>query len=130
MASLIPPGQWLQDVIHPEELQAWDPQTGPCCTSDRFKLDLKGTPRNDWNISASRVFTDDFLNTHSDSYQDTWEIRRMVLDKTQAYIKSLIKLYRQKFVGDPVLLQNKIAQRRRERKTGVSCFHAVIADRS
>jgi hypothetical protein len=130
MATLIPQGDWLQDVIHPDELQAWDPQTGPCCTPDTFKLSLKGTPLDNWNVSASRVFTDHFLAANTDSYPDTWEIRGMVLKKTQAYIKSLLRLYRKQFVGADVALQNKIAHRRRERKATASHFFPVIVDRS
>ena len=125
MAGLISERDWLQDVIIPEELQAWDPETGPCCTPATFKLNVKGTPLDDWNVSASRVFTDDFLITNSGSYQDTWENRQMVLKKTQAYIKTIIKLYRQQFMGDEVRDQKKLAHRRRERKATVSHFHPV-----
>jgi len=128
MTKMIPPGDWLQEVIHPDELQAWDPNTGPCCTPATFKINLKGTPLDHWNLSASRVFTDHFLITHADSYHDTWEIRQMVLKKTQAYIKSLIRLYRQKSVGDEVALTNKLKHRRQERKASVSHFHPAIVD--
>lgn len=130
MAELIPKDDWLHDVIHPDELRAWDPQTGPCCTPATFKLNLKGTPLDDWNLSASRVFTDHFLTTNSDSYRDTWEVREMVLKKTQAYIKSLVRLYRRRFEGDEVLAQKKLAARRRERKATVSRFLSIIVDRS
>jgi len=126
MADMIPPGEWLQDIIHPDELHSWDPRMGPCCTPARFRLHLAGTPRDDWNLSASRVFTDHFLASNSSSYQDTWEVRQMVLKKSQAYIKSLIKLYRQQYVGDNIILQNKIAQRRRERKVTV-CYYLPAA---
>src|SRR5882757_1657500 len=117
MARLIP---------EDDGLQAWDPQTGPCCTPATFKLNLGGTPRDDWNMSASRVFADDFLATHSDLYPDTWDIRQTVLEKSQARIKSLIRLYRRQFIGADVLLQMKIAQRRQERKTNVSHLHLVV----
>ena len=53
MAVMIPKRDWLQDVIYPDELQAWNPEAGPCCASNTFKLNLKGTPLDDWNISAS-----------------------------------------------------------------------------
>ena len=130
MGTLIPKDSRLQDTIHPNELRAWNPLNGPCCTPDRFKLHLKGTARDDWNISASRVFTDHFLATHSDSYEDTWEIRQMVLDKTQAHIKTLVRLHREQFTDGDVVDQKKLAQRRRTRKTLVSYFCAVVADRS
>lgn len=128
MAQMVPAAEWLQDVIYPEELRSWDPRTGPCCTPDRFKLHLAGTPRDDWNLSASRVFTDHFLATYPHLYQDTWEVRQTVLNKSQAYIKSLIKLHRRQLVGGDALLQNKISQRRRERKTTVFDFRPVAID--
>lgn len=128
MATLIPEADRLQDTLHPDELNAWDPQVGPCCTPATFKLHLTGTPRDDWNISASRVFTDHFLATHSNSYEDTWEIRKMVLDKTQAHIKTLVRLYRQQFANRDVVLQNKIAQRRYTRKASVCYFRAVVTN--
>ena len=130
MGTLLPRDNRLQDTIHPDELQAWDPQAGPCCTPDSFKLHLKGTARDDWNISASRVFADHFITTHSDSYEDNWETRRMVLEKTQAHIKSLVRLYRQQFVSADVKRQTKIAHRRHSRKMFVSYFRAVVANRS
>lgn len=120
MATLIPRANWLQDLIHPDELQTWDPEGGPCCTPAAFKLNFRGTPRDNWNISASRVFTDHFLITHSDLYDDTWQNRGMVLKKTQAYIKTLLRYYRQKSVGEDVLRQTRVAHRRRERKAAVS----------
>jgi len=126
MKTLIPERDWLKDVIHPDELQAWNPQAGPCCTPTSFKLNLKGTPLDDWNVSASRVFTDHFLATHPDSYNDTWEIRQMVLKKTQAHIKSLIKRYRQKDLGGDVLLRAKLAHRGQQRKASVSHFHPTV----
>lgn len=122
MATLIPKANWLQDLIHPTEFQAWNPDNGPCCTPTTFKLNFRGTPRDDWNISASRVFTDHFLVSHSNLYEDTWENRELILKKTQAYIKTLLRSYRKQSIGQEVALEKKIAQRRRERKTTVS-FH-------
>ena len=119
METLIPRDRWLQDLIHPEELAAWNPDTGPCCTPTMFKLNLGGTPRDDWNTSASRVFTDDFMATHRSLYEDNWDNRNLVLNKTQAYIKTLIQYYRRKNNSDDVTNQTKVAHRRRERKTAV-----------
>ena len=130
MKVLIPQDNWLQNVISPEELHAWNPETGPCCTPATFKLNLGGTPLDNWNLSASRVFTDHFLTTYSALYNDTWENRQMVLKKSQAYIKTLIRLYRQQFVGEVVTLQTRLAHRRRQRKTDVSDSYPTIIDTS
>ena len=126
MRVLIPQENWLQNVISAEELHTWNPETGPCCTSAAFKLNLGGTPLDDWNLSASRVFADHFLATHSASYDDTWENRQMVLKKSQAYIKTLIRLYRQQFAGEAVTLQTRLARRRRQRKVDVSYFYPTF----
>jgi hypothetical protein len=36
----------------------------PCCTVDDFKIDLLGSPRCAWNLSAARVFCRSFLDFH------------------------------------------------------------------
>ena len=121
MKTLISEADWLQDLIHPGELEAWnaDPSR-PCCTPTMFKLNFRGTPRDGWNISASCVFTDHFMATYSHLYRDTPDSRKMVLEKTQAHIKTLLTCYKKKSVGSNVALQTRIACRRRERKTAVS----------
>jgi hypothetical protein len=123
MKVLIPKANWLQDLVHPGEIEAWNPETDPCCTPATFKINFRGTPRDLWNLSASRVFTDHFLLTHSNLYEDTWENRRMVLNKTQAHIKSLLRSYHRQFTSNEVDGQRKVAQRRRERKSTVSFSH-------
>jgi hypothetical protein len=129
MRTLIPRDDWLQDVIHQDELVAWDPETGPCCTAAAFKLHLSGAARHPWNISASRVFTDHFLATHSDTYNDTWEVRELVLKKTQAHIKTLVRLHRERFVSDDVRRRDAATHRRRERKATVGHFRLLPTTR-
>ena len=128
MTTLITNANWLQDLILPGELEAWNPETGPCCTPAMFKLNFRGTPRDEWNLSASRVFTDHFIATYPNLYEDTWENREMVLQKTQAHIKTLLRCYRQKSVGQDVVRQTRVAHRRRERKTAVSFLPLQLID--
>lgn len=120
MKSLIPKEDWLKVVVHDEELNSWNPEAQPCCTPQQFRLHLLGTPTHPWNDSATRVFTDNFLATHSDTYHDVWAVRRMVLKKTRAYVKSLIKAYRAATNGGDLQRITKLAKNRRERKTNVS----------
>ena len=122
METLIPRDYWLQDLLHPGELEAWDPEAGPCCTAAAFKLNFNGTPHDDWNVSASRVFADHFFMTYPDLYENNWDNRELILKKTQAHIKTLLRSYRKQFVSDDVARQTRIAHRRRERKTVVSVF--------
>jgi hypothetical protein len=120
MRGLIRKVDWLKDVISENELNNWNPKVRECCTAQEFKLHLKGTPSNPWNASATRVFADHFLDTYSQIYPDVWAVRRMVLKKTRAYVKSLIKAYRESRRSDNLQLATKEAKNRRERKTNVS----------
>ena len=120
MASLIPEHEWLEDVIYLDEMAQWDPADRECCTARHFKLHLNGTPADLWNASATRVFADDFLLTNADLYPDVWSVRHMVLTKTRAHIKSLIKRYKLKHTTVPTRDALKLAQNRRERKALVS----------
>ena len=111
---------WLKEVVTQNDLNNWNPDTGECCTAEQFKINLKGTPGDPWNTSATRVFTNYFLRTHAERYPDVWAVCRMVLRKTQAYIKSLIKAFREGLRSGPLKLAAKRAKNRRERKTTVS----------
>lgn len=120
MAFLIPVDDWLEEVIYLDELNNWNPADRECCTARHFKLNLNGTPGDPWNASAARVFTNDFLLTHADLYIDVWPVRSMVLRKTRAHIKSLIKKFRLKHSTKAARDALKVAQNRRERKGTVS----------
>lgn len=124
MVALTPEDDWLQDAILPGELEAWNPQLGPCYTSDRFKLNLKGTPRDDWNISASKVFTDDFLVTHSDSYQDTWQVAAWSSKKPRCISRICSGITGRNSLVMKLLFRRRL-QRRRERNATVNLFSAA-----
>ena len=120
MKKLFHKDDWLKDIVSDQELTNWNPEIEECCTAGKFKLHLKGTPCDPWNASAARVFTDDFLRSHTETYQDVWAVRRMVLRKTKAYIKSLIKSFRQIGQGEALRQAAKQAKNRQERKASVS----------
>jgi hypothetical protein len=120
MKSLIRQEDWLKVVICEDELNDWNQDAQECCTPQQFRLHLLGTPSHLWNNSAIRVFVGDFLATHSDTYSDIWPIRRMVLKKMQAYVKSLIKAYCAGVNGGELQQITRIAKNRRERKSNVS----------
>lgn len=120
MKELIHEDDWLKEVVNEEDVNRWDPRVEECCTADQFKLHLRGTARNAWNVSAARVFTDHFLVTHAELYPNVWAVRRMVLKKTAAYIKSLVRKFRQGNHSEDLRLAIKRAKNRRERKTNVS----------
>ncbi|KAF7789322.1 hypothetical protein EIP86_000266 [Pleurotus ostreatoroseus] len=45
-----------------EEIEAWHPSQGRCCTAAAFKLDLNGSARSKWNKSCERVYERCFLD--------------------------------------------------------------------
>lgn len=120
MKSLIKDDDWLKDVLSQHDLNNWNPEIEECCTAQQFKLHLNGTARNAWNVSAARVFADHFLINHSELYPDVWAVRRMVLKKTCAHIKSLIKAFREGQRGIDVNRATRRAKNRQERKANVS----------
>ncbi|KAG2143245.1 hypothetical protein BD769DRAFT_1348139 [Suillus cothurnatus] len=42
-------------------LADFNPRHGACCTVENFTIEILGTPRSKWNISATKVFTRDFV---------------------------------------------------------------------
>lgn len=120
MKSLIRKDDWLKEVVSEHDLNHWNPEIEECCTTQQFKLHLTGTPSDPWNSSAARVFTDDFLITHTELYPDVWAVRRMVLKKTRAYIKSLIRVFHQDNRGHATKQATKRAKNRYQRKADVS----------
>ncbi|KAI6094297.1 hypothetical protein F5141DRAFT_1070020 [Pisolithus sp. B1] len=51
----------LPQIISEEEITAWDPGSGPCCTVDNFSVDLQGYVHSKWNRSAAQVFAMEYL---------------------------------------------------------------------
>lgn len=120
MKELIHQEDWLKEVVNEDDINNWNPEVEECCTAEQFKLHLRGTPCDLWNASATRVFADNFLRTHAETYPDVWAVRRMVLKKTTAYVKSLIRSFRENSRGGNLKLALRRAKNRRERKSNVS----------
>lgn len=45
-----------------EEVEAFDPRKGPCCTVKKFRVDLNDSSGTVWNTSATNVFVKDFIS--------------------------------------------------------------------
>ena len=126
MNTLTPSARARQYTISLAEFQAFNPRQGECCTRDNFRLNLEGTPCDDWNKSAARVFVNDFLRAHDEYPADNRVIRLMVQRKTTAAIKSLIKYYCLKNVGSPLLGAAQKGRNRRERKRTVGIPYRIL----
>ncbi|KAI5989721.1 hypothetical protein EDD15DRAFT_2198405 [Pisolithus albus] len=56
----------LPRIIGEEEIAAWDPESGLCCTVDNFSVDLKGYACSEWNRSAAQVFAMEYLKRYKE----------------------------------------------------------------
>ena len=128
MKSLFHDDDWLKEIVSERDVNDWCPELGECCTAQKphFKLHLAGTPSDPWNTSATRVFANDFLISYAETYRDVWAVRRMVLKKTRAYIKSLIKAFREDNRGPGVKLAARLAKNKYERRASVSPSNSSV----
>ena len=126
MRSLIHTNDWLKDTVSNHDISDWDQRREQCCTADTFRLHLAGTPCDPWNASATCVFADDFLLANAATYPDSWTVRSMVLKKTRAYIKTLIKSFRNYTKNEAAKEEKRRAKNRRERKANVSAQQSLL----
>ncbi|KAG1758896.1 hypothetical protein EDD22DRAFT_783311, partial [Suillus occidentalis] len=96
------------DVPTPEEVAAFDSTQGPCCTVERFRMDVRGFPKSDWNISATKVFARSFLEAHA-KYRDKTEG-----EVESAWMRHLAYLRNARHIE-----ADKQRHRRKERRTQV-----------
>ncbi|KAI9060080.1 hypothetical protein FKP32DRAFT_1578784 [Trametes sanguinea] len=45
----------------PEEVEAFDPRKGPCCTAKNLRPDLTASSGTPWNVSVTNTFVADFV---------------------------------------------------------------------
>ncbi|KAI0681770.1 hypothetical protein C8T65DRAFT_598124 [Cerioporus squamosus] len=69
----------FDDTLVPgaDEVQAYDPKSGPCCTAERFRPDLNSPPGTPWNKSAARVFAQSFVDSDEFECDDVKLVREM-----------------------------------------------------
>jgi hypothetical protein len=110
----------FEDMPTPAAIAAFNPRMGPCCTVDRFSVDLEGTSRSPWNKSAADVFATNFRETYS-------EIKIAHKVVVQAWTKHFETLKGQYIALGQVgqgkkknQLPKQIANRRRQRRVEVS----------
>lgn len=95
MKELIPKNLWGRNTVTDQEAGEFNPDFGPCCDNAHFRLYLEGTPRDNWNKSATSVFVQDFLRVHPDYPSHEPAVVRMIELKTSANIESMIRNYRE-----------------------------------
>ncbi|KAH7905256.1 hypothetical protein BJ138DRAFT_1231055 [Hygrophoropsis aurantiaca] len=113
--------QPFTDNPTPEEIRAFNPKNGRCCTAACFRVDLTGTPQSAWNLSAAQVFADSFCATHPGAQYS----RETVCRTWIAYFDTLWLKYRKREADEKELEALANAQRekirRKERK--VNLYH-------
>ncbi|KAH7903686.1 hypothetical protein BJ138DRAFT_1020240 [Hygrophoropsis aurantiaca] len=108
--------QPFTDLPTPREIAAFNPKKGRSCTADRFRVDLTGTPRSQWNFSAAEVFASDFCAAHPNIRYS----RQDVLDAWITHFDSLRDNYRMQEAAkkDSQILENvRTEKRRTERRS-------------
>ncbi|KAF9643070.1 hypothetical protein BDM02DRAFT_3104903 [Thelephora ganbajun] len=68
----------MKNTVTKQEVDAFDPNLGPCCNATNFRVHLGGTTCNAWNKSAINAFVNDFLSSHSEYPSQEESIRETV----------------------------------------------------
>ncbi|KAG2144068.1 hypothetical protein BD769DRAFT_1347862 [Suillus cothurnatus] len=93
----------------------FDPRRSPCCTVEDFAVDIFGTPKSTWNISATKVFARDFVAHYPNSEYNA--VKRAF----STHLRSLRCTYKQAGLDEAALKARQKEDRRKERKR--SLYH-------
>jgi len=104
------------NVPTPEEVAAYDPTKGPCCTAERFRMDIRGFPKNAWNVSAAKVFARSFQEAHA-QFRDM--AQREVERAWTTHLAYLKNVYQKQTSKARDIEADKQRHRRKERRMQV-----------
>ncbi|KAG1848583.1 hypothetical protein C8R48DRAFT_750332 [Suillus tomentosus] len=93
----------------------FDPRRGPCCTVENFTVEILGTPKSAWNVSATKVFARDFVAHHPNSQYDA------VKKAFSTHLRSLKRAFKQAGLDEAASNARHKEDRRKERKR--SLYH-------
>ncbi|THH15719.1 hypothetical protein EW146_g4801 [Bondarzewia mesenterica] len=74
-----------------QEVKDFDPKNGPCCIAQDFRLDLHGTPKSAWNVSATKVFAKDFIDLGTHSFKDLKEVENVFTSHLRSLRREFLK---------------------------------------
>jgi hypothetical protein len=111
-------------VILPHEplLTEFNPRRGACCTVENFTVDILGTPKSQWNVSATKIFTSDFVAHHPNCNVDT------VAKAFTTHLRSLKRAFQRTGLDDAALKARHKDDRRKERKRSVCTGGMIFED--
>lgn len=117
----------MKDRIATEEdVDEFDPNFGPCCGIEDFRLHFDGTPCDTWNKSATEVFLNSFFEKYTEYSPEKEPVVRLVKFKTHSALAAMIKKYRRRGPDGNVDPETSRSQRRQERKRKV-CSYSLIS---
>ncbi|KAI9062651.1 hypothetical protein FKP32DRAFT_1612425 [Trametes sanguinea] len=85
---------------------------GHCCTPERFRPDLNGTPASEWNKSCIAVFARSFVDSDEYECDDVPAVKRMF----QTHLRHLARKYRRDISGEENKKKSRKQANRDERK--------------
>jgi hypothetical protein len=102
-------------VVLPREtlLVNFEPRRGPCCTVEDFAVEILGTPKSAWNVSATKVFARDFIAHHPNYQYDG------VKKAFSTHLRSLKRAFEQAGLEEAASKARQKEDRRKERKRSV-----------
>lgn len=112
----------MKSTVTGQEVNAFNPNLGPCCHPAQFRVHLEGTTCDKWNKSAIAVFVEDFLRAHPEYPFEEPAVREMVRIKSRATLDSAIRKYRHSLVSRSAQAAEEMRKQknRQERKRKVS----------
>ncbi|KAG1786345.1 uncharacterized protein HD556DRAFT_1240528 [Suillus plorans] len=121
------PDSDFYDVPTPEEVAAYDPTQGPCCTAERFRMDIRGFPKSAWNISAAKIFACSFQEAHA-QFRD--KAQREVERAWTTHLAYLKNVYQKQTSRARDIEAGKQRRRRKERRTQMYYRRMGVAEGS
>jgi len=107
---------------HEPLLTEFNPRRGPCCTMENFTVDIFGTPKSQWNISATKIFTSDFVAHHPNCNEYT------IAKAFTTHLRSLKHAFKRAGLDDAALKAHQKDNRRKEHKHSVCTGGMVFED--
>ncbi|KAH7907602.1 hypothetical protein BJ138DRAFT_1014215 [Hygrophoropsis aurantiaca] len=109
------------DLPTKEQIASFCPDNGPCCTENRFQVDVTGVPKSAWNVSAATVFVQSFVTAYPE-YK-----KKAVKAAWVVHFSRLKDIYNDQQRGGESPLQ-KAKRRRRERRIQLYYRRIRVAD--
>ncbi|KAI0312352.1 hypothetical protein OF83DRAFT_1176721 [Amylostereum chailletii] len=117
-----PFGPMVTDEELAEFTQLWElSQSVYACMMERFQIDIQGTPKSPWNVSAGRIFTKHVIAKFH--FLDDSEVRQKIQEVFSTRVKSLRKEWMDTQKNPSERVVDTVEHRHWSRKEGVSNFH-------